>query len=428
MGLFGFGKSKEKKEEDQKLKREQRRIKKNITKKEEISLKVLEGYKTDFGRGVARIDYDSMAELDVDNHYVVEIKGKRRTVAVCLPLYPSDEGKGIVRIDEVIINNSETSIGDTISIKEIKAIPAEKIVAAPLTAIPPIDVRYFSDALEKIPLIKGDNFMLPYFDGQLKFEVIGVEPTADAVLITQKTVFHIGEKEVPKLVSQPDQEYWNKIKVCASLNESKRYEECLECYHKITQSYPQHHPAWNNKGRVLMVLGRYEEALECLNFALTIDPDDEVSIKNKIDIFEKINRYDDVINCYDQLIEKKPDDKSKILVSKAVAYCNHENMGQEKYEKAIKILEEAIKIDSDAAAHYHLGKIIAILGNKEKALECCNKSIAINDTIKESWELKRWLLIELKREDEAKKLDEEWNIVQNRIQKIISRDVMESDR
>ena len=189
MGLFGFGKSKEEKEEDQKLKREQRRIKNNITKKEEISLKVLEGYKTDFGRGVARIDYDSMAELDVDSHYVVEIKGKRRTVAVCLPLYPSDEGKGIVRIDEVIRNNSETSIGDTISIKAIKAVPAEKVVVTPLIAIPPIDVRYFSDALEKIPLIKGDNVVLPYMGGKIKFEVIGVTPAADALLITKKNSF-----------------------------------------------------------------------------------------------------------------------------------------------------------------------------------------------------------------------------------------------
>jgi len=30
---------------------------------------------------------------------VIELKGKRRTVAKCLPLYPSDEGKGIIRID-----------------------------------------------------------------------------------------------------------------------------------------------------------------------------------------------------------------------------------------------------------------------------------------------------------------------------------------
>jgi transitional endoplasmic reticulum ATPase len=42
--------------------------------------------------------------------------------------------------------------------------------------------------------MKGDNVMVPYFGGRLTFQVIGVTPTADAVLVTKKTVFHIGER------------------------------------------------------------------------------------------------------------------------------------------------------------------------------------------------------------------------------------------
>ncbi|MFQ6025797.1 MAG: CDC48 family AAA ATPase, partial [Nitrosopumilaceae archaeon] len=61
-------------------------------------------------------------------------------------------------------------------------------------AIPPIDERYLADALESVPLIKGDNVMVPYFGGRLTFQVIGVTPAADAVLVTQKSVFHIAEK------------------------------------------------------------------------------------------------------------------------------------------------------------------------------------------------------------------------------------------
>jgi transitional endoplasmic reticulum ATPase len=125
---------------------------------------------------------------------VIEIKGKRRTVAKCLPLYPSDEGKGIIRIDGLGRNNSGIAIGDTISVRKIKAVAAEKVVVAPLEAIPPIDERYLADALESVPLIKGDNVMVPYFGGRLTFQVIGVNPAADAVLVTQKTVFHIAEK------------------------------------------------------------------------------------------------------------------------------------------------------------------------------------------------------------------------------------------
>jgi transitional endoplasmic reticulum ATPase len=159
-----------------------------------LSLKVLEAYTRDVGRGVARIDYDSMDTLNASTGDVIEIKGKRRTVAKCLPLYPSDEGKGIIRIDGLGRNNAGIAIGDTISVRKIKAVAAEKVVVAPLEAIPPIDERYLADALESVPLIKGDNVMVPYFGGRLTFQVIGVTPAADAVLVTQKTVFHIAEK------------------------------------------------------------------------------------------------------------------------------------------------------------------------------------------------------------------------------------------
>ena len=160
-----------------------------------ISLKVLEAYTRDVGRGIARIDYDTMDSLAVSTGDVIQIRGKRRTTAKCLPLYPSDEGKGIIRIDGLVRNNSGIAIGDNVIVRKIKAVPAEKAIVAPLEAIPPIDERYLADALESVPIIKGDNVMVPYFGGRLTFQVIGVSPSnADAVLVTQKTIFHIAEK------------------------------------------------------------------------------------------------------------------------------------------------------------------------------------------------------------------------------------------
>jgi transitional endoplasmic reticulum ATPase len=159
-----------------------------------LTLKVLEAYTRDVGRGVSRIDYESMDSLSASTGDVIEIKGgKRRTVAKCLPLYPSDEGKGIIRVDGLLRNNAGVAIGDTVEITKIKAVPAEKIMVAPLEAIPSIDERYLADALESVHIIKGDNVMVPYFGGRLTFQVIEVTP-ASAVLVTQKTMFHIAEK------------------------------------------------------------------------------------------------------------------------------------------------------------------------------------------------------------------------------------------
>ncbi len=161
---------------------------------QQVQLKVLEAYTRDVGRGVARLDYNATDALGASTGDVIEVKGKRRTVAKCLPLYPSDEGRGILRIDGLIRNNAGVAIGDMVVVKKVKAPPAEKIVVAPSEAVPPIDARYLADALENIPVTKGDNVMVPYFGGRLTFQVAGVSPVAEAVLITHRTVFVISEK------------------------------------------------------------------------------------------------------------------------------------------------------------------------------------------------------------------------------------------
>ena len=137
-----------------------------------------------------------MDSVSVSTGDIVNIGGgKRRTVAKCLPLYPSDEGKGIIRVDGLVRNNAGVAIGDTVVVRKIKAVPTEKVVVAPLEAIPPIDERYLADALESVPLIKGDNVMVPYFGGRLTFQVIGVTPpNVDATIVTQKTIFSVVEK------------------------------------------------------------------------------------------------------------------------------------------------------------------------------------------------------------------------------------------
>jgi transitional endoplasmic reticulum ATPase len=167
-----------------------------------LELKILEAYTRDVGRGIARIDYDSMDSLNASTGDILEIrtgdknKGARRTVAKCLPLYPSDEGKGIIRIDGIVRNNAGLAIGDIAHIKKIKVKPAEKVFVAPLEAIPPIDERYLSDSLESVSMTKGDNFIVPYFGGRLIFQVVGLTPaTSEAVIINQGTQFIITEHD-----------------------------------------------------------------------------------------------------------------------------------------------------------------------------------------------------------------------------------------
>ncbi len=163
-----------------------------------LSLRILEAYTRDVGRGVARIDYDALDSINAATGDIIQIEsGKQRTVAKCLPLYPSDEGKGVIRIDGLGRSNTGVSIGDAVNITKVKVVPAEKVMLAPLETVPPIDERYLADALDGIPLIKGDKVMVPYFGGRLTFQAIGVTPASIPVIVaSDKTVFAITKSDV----------------------------------------------------------------------------------------------------------------------------------------------------------------------------------------------------------------------------------------
>ena len=89
-----------------------------------LSLKLLEAYTSDIGRGVARIDQNSLNSLKVSEGDSVELIGKNRTIeARCLALLPYDEGKSIVRLDPHLSKIIGASVGENINIRNIKLDP-----------------------------------------------------------------------------------------------------------------------------------------------------------------------------------------------------------------------------------------------------------------------------------------------------------------
>lgn len=171
-----------------------------MSKKELLERKCLEAYTRDVGRGVVRMDYDTMDELKCSTGDTLHVIGNRSTVAKCLPLYPSDEKKGIIRIDGLVRSNAETAIGKQIKLLKATDVKrAEYVKVTPRETIPPVDERYLADAIESMVIIKGDGIMIPYFGGRLTFIIDEIKPEGVAI-VTQKTVFKIdGLKENNKI-------------------------------------------------------------------------------------------------------------------------------------------------------------------------------------------------------------------------------------
>ena len=85
----------------------------------------------DFGRGLARIDSSSMKKIGVKEGDVVELTGKRDTIAIAIRSYPADVGMDVVRMDGLVRKNAGTSIGETVIVKKADVKEAKKVTLAP---------------------------------------------------------------------------------------------------------------------------------------------------------------------------------------------------------------------------------------------------------------------------------------------------------
>ncbi|MEM2122655.1 MAG: CDC48 family AAA ATPase, partial [Candidatus Bathyarchaeia archaeon] len=158
-------------------------------------LRVKEALARDVGRGIARIDLDAMAELDIKPGDIIRIRGGRVTVAKAMPGYPQDRGTGIIRIDGIIRTNAKTGIDDRVEIEKIDCPESTQVT---LTPTEPIEIaggtEYLAKILESTPVSVGDRLRINFFGTPIEFIVADHRPRGDAVVITGSTRIEVAEK------------------------------------------------------------------------------------------------------------------------------------------------------------------------------------------------------------------------------------------
>ncbi len=94
-------------------------------------LQVANAKAEDSGRGFARLSRAAMAELGLQQGDVVEITGKRATVARAVDPYPEDEGLEVIRLDGLQRANAGVGAGDHVELRKAESQLATKVVFAP---------------------------------------------------------------------------------------------------------------------------------------------------------------------------------------------------------------------------------------------------------------------------------------------------------
>ena len=168
----------------------------NEKEEEGIELRVLEVRQNEAGRGRVRIDEEVMERLGITAGDVVEIEGRRKTVAIAWPGYSEDRGSRVIRMDGWTRKNAGVSIGEKVKVRRVKVRAANIVRLAPTSMTLTVDenfVAYVKKRLIDRPLMEGDIVQVPVLGQTIPFTVVSVKPNGP-VLITETSHVIILEK------------------------------------------------------------------------------------------------------------------------------------------------------------------------------------------------------------------------------------------
>ncbi len=160
----------------------------------ELTLKVAEAFSKDVGRGLARIDPEDMELLGAEIGDIVEITGKRTTVAKLMPTFSGDRKKSIIQIDGIVRSNAEVGVDDKVKIRKTTAQSAS-VIELSSSKQARRDTRYIGKLLGGLPVIKGDVVRITFFGTRYQeFTVVNTRPQG-AVIVHYKTSIQFKKAE-----------------------------------------------------------------------------------------------------------------------------------------------------------------------------------------------------------------------------------------
>jgi len=170
--------------------------------------KVSEALGKDLGRGLARLDPADMGALGVEIGDIVEIGGKRKTVAKVMPAYKDQRGQSRIQIDGLCRENAGTGLDQFVEVSKTVAKPAKRLTLAAVGHAPSArDLKYIGSLLDGLAVLEGDHIRATLIGTRsADFKVKSTSP-AGPVFINPTTILEVrnaDEKERPRSISYED--------------------------------------------------------------------------------------------------------------------------------------------------------------------------------------------------------------------------------
>ena len=170
-----------------------------------IQLRVAEARMRDVGKARAKLDPASMKELRISNGDVVEIIGKKATVAVVDSADVADETLSIIRIDGQTRKNADVTLNEFATIRKVDCAAAKSITLSPVGSKATQDkefAEFVRNRLKGTVAITGDELAAMILGSPFFFRLQKVRPKG-CVRIESTTAISILPEAVSKGSIQP---------------------------------------------------------------------------------------------------------------------------------------------------------------------------------------------------------------------------------
>jgi transitional endoplasmic reticulum ATPase len=161
------------------------------SKSKEVMVRVAEISKNDAFRGKVRVPAKILDSIGAEEGDVIEIIGRRNTVAIAWPALPEDEEKDVVRMDGIVRKNAGVSIGDRVIIRRVEVKPATSVKLALTDSSNQISggestLKMIKRRLLNYAVVEGDLVPFQLLGSVIFLQVISTRP-AGPVIIDEST-------------------------------------------------------------------------------------------------------------------------------------------------------------------------------------------------------------------------------------------------
>jgi len=147
----------------------------------EFSLRVTKAFIDDEGKGLARIDTALLQQLGAMPGEVLQVTGRRSTVARAAQLTANYTGQQLIQIDGITRDNAQVSIDEWVTVTKVPFKGADTLLLAPVEAGAPLpkdeEIPHILHLLSGLHVVVGDRVQIVFFGTKPQFFIVeGMSP------------------------------------------------------------------------------------------------------------------------------------------------------------------------------------------------------------------------------------------------------------